>query len=414
MLQSQGRITELSNSQDRIIAIAKDYATKPEKTLIVSPDNASRREINQAVRTELQGRGALGKENVPVSVLVTRNEMRGADRAWAGKYNPGDTLQYMRGSKQVGIEKNSYATVVATDPKNNLLTVERADGQHLTYDPKRLRGVSVYTDIRRDFSTGDRIQFTQNNKDLEVHNRDLGRIAAIGKDNLLTVKMDDGKTVNFEPAQMRHFDHGYAVTSHSSQGLTENRVIVNMDTNAPAELLNPRFAYVSISRASLDAHIYTNDTATLGERLSTDVTKTSAVDFEQRAAYSQPQTPKEHTMQERDELKFERNEKPTAPLTIEQIDHNRRYGPIATALRGEANGYEWKRETAGIQSYQHNRTGGWLHIDQQGQFLDRRAQPVTRETALEHAGHRPAHSVAENVQSVTGNGPNRNDHGFGF
>jgi conjugative relaxase-like TrwC/TraI family protein len=414
MLQSQGRITELSNSQDRTIAIAKDYATNPENTLIVSPDNASRREINQAVRTELQARGALGKENVPVSVLVTRNEMRGADRAWAGKYNPGDTLRYMRGSKQVGIEKNSYATVVATDPKNNLLTVERTDGQHLTYDPKRLRGVNVYTDIRREFSTGDRIQFTQNNKHLEVHNRDLGRIASFGKDNLLTVKMDDGKTVNFEPAQMRHFDHGYAVTSHSSQGLTENRVIVHMDTNATAELLNPRFAYVSISRASLDAHIYTNNAATLGGCLSTDVTKTSAVDFQQRAVHSQPQTPKEHTMQERNELKFERNEKLTAPLTIEQIDHNRRYAPIATALRGEANGYEWKRETAGIQSYQHNRTGGWLHIDQQGQFFDRRAQPVTRETALEHAGHRPAHSVAENAQSVTGSGHNRNDHGFGF
>jgi ATP-dependent exoDNAse (exonuclease V) alpha subunit len=36
---------------------------------------------------------------------------------------------------------------------------------------------------RREFSTGDRIQFTQNNKDLDVHNRDLGRIEAIRKDN---------------------------------------------------------------------------------------------------------------------------------------------------------------------------------------------------------------------------------------
>jgi ATP-dependent exoDNAse (exonuclease V) alpha subunit len=41
---------------------------------------------------------------------------------------------------------------------------------------------------------------------------------------------------------MQHFDHGYAVTSHSSQGLTEDRVLVNMDTNTFSELLNPRFA----------------------------------------------------------------------------------------------------------------------------------------------------------------------------
>ena len=411
MLQSQGRITELSNPQERIMAIAKDYAANPEKTLIVSPDNASRREINQAVRMELQASGALGKENVPFPVLVARNEMSGADRAWAAKYNPGDTVQYVRGSKQVGVEKNSYATVIATDPKSNLLAVERADGEHVSYDPKRLRGVNVYTDIAREFSTGDRIQFTQNNKNLDVHNRDLGRIEAIGKDNLLTVTMDDGKTINFDPAKMRHFDHGYAVTSHSSQGLTENRVIVNMDTNAPAELLNTRFAYVSISRASQDAHIYTNDAATLGERLSTDVTKTSAVDFQQWAAHSQPQPPKEHTMQQHNELEPERSEQPTPQLTAEQIEHNRHYGPIETALRTEAKGYDWKHENAGIQSYQHNQTGGWLHIDTQGQFFDRQAQPVTKEIALEHARHSPAHSLAENAQSLTSSG---NSNGLGI
>jgi ATP-dependent exoDNAse (exonuclease V) alpha subunit len=412
MLQSQGRITELSNPQERIAAIAKDYATNPKRTLIVSPDNASRREINQAVRTELEARGALGKENLSFPVLVARNEMRGADRAWAAKYNPGDTLQYMRGSMQVGVKKNSYATVVVTDPKSNLLTVERADGQHVSYDPKRLRGVNVYTDIPREFSTGDRIQFTQNNKAVHVHNRDLGRIEAIGSDNSLTVKMDDGKTVSFDPTRMRHFDHGYAVTSHSSQGLTENRVIVNMDTSAPTELLNPRFAYVSISRASQDARIYTNDAATLGERLSTDVTKTSAVDFQQRAAHSQPQTPREHTMQENNELKPEPNEQQTPRLNAEQIVHHRHYAPIETALRSEASGYEWKRETASIQSYQHNKTGGWLHIDLQGQFFDRNAQPVTRETALEHAKHSLAHSVGENAQSLIGSGRNSNDQGI--
>jgi ATP-dependent exoDNAse (exonuclease V) alpha subunit len=43
--------------------------------------------------------------------------------------------------------------------------------------------------------------------------------------------MDDGnRIISFDPKEMRHFDHGYAVTSHSSQGLTAERVLVNMDT----------------------------------------------------------------------------------------------------------------------------------------------------------------------------------------
>jgi conjugative relaxase-like TrwC/TraI family protein len=393
MLQSQGRITEVPNPQERIAAIAKDYAANPQGTLIVSPDNASRREINQAVRMELQARGVLGKENVSVPVLVARNDMSGADRAWAASYNPGDTVQYVRGSKHLGVEKNSYATVVATDPKSNMLTIQKAGGQRLSYDPMRLRGVNVYTNLPREFSTGDRIQFTQNNKDLDVHNRvhnrDLGRIERIGKDNSLTVKMDNGKTIHFDPAYMRHFDHGYAVTSHSSQGLTENRVIVNMDTEAPAALLNPRFAYVSISRASQDARIYTNDAATLGERLSADVTKTSAVDFQQRAAHSQPQVPNEHTKQQNCEVKPERSVQQKPQLTAQLAEHNRHYGPIETALRSEARGYDWKHETAGIQSYRHHQTGGWLHIDGQGQFFDRNAHPISKDLALESARHFP-------------------------
>ncbi len=336
--------------------------------------------------------------------------MSGADRAWAARYNPGDTVQYIRGSQQLGLEKNSYATVVATDPANNLVTVARADGQQVAYDPQRLRGVNVYTNLPREFSTGDRIQFTHNNKDLDVHNRDRGRIEAIGNDNRLTVKMDDGRTVNFDPARMRHFDHGYAVTSHSSQSLTENRVLVNMDTNSFSELLNPRFAYVSISRASQDAHIYTNDAATLAQRLSTDVTKTSALDFHEAAApHSHSQTPKEHTMQHHNELKPEQQ----SQLTPEQAERNRQYGPIETALQTEAHGYKWQRETDGIHSYQHPETHRWLHIDTQGQFFDRHAQPITRENALEQAGHSPTQSVAENAQSPT-NPATTINHGIGL
>ena len=56
-------------------------------------------------------------------------------------------------------------------------------------------------------------------------------------------------------------------------------------------------------------------------------------------------------------------------------------------LPNDASGYEWKRETGDIQSYQHSQTAGWLHIDQQSQFYDRQAQPIPKENALEHAGH---------------------------
>jgi conjugative relaxase-like TrwC/TraI family protein len=279
MLQQQGRVTEIADSEQRIAAIAKSYAAHPENTIIVSPDNASRRAINQAVRQELQALGALDKQDHSMRVLTPRSDMTGADRAWAARYQAGDVLHYVRGSGEHGIERGSYAQVVTTDPKQNLVTVRKQDSQQVTYDPSRLRGISAYREIEREFAVGDRLQFTAPDRELGVANRDLGTIHQIGTDGQLSVLMDAGKAIKFDANQMRHFDHGYAVTSHSSQGLTAERVLVNMDTEVHPELISSRFAYVSVSRASHDAQIFTNHAATLAESLSHDVTKTSAINF---------------------------------------------------------------------------------------------------------------------------------------
>jgi len=281
MLQHQGRITEIADPQQRIEAIAKNYAAHPKNTIIVSPDNASRRAINQAVRQELQTLGTLEKEDHSIRVLTPRSDMTGADRAWAARYQASDILHYVRGSKELGIEAGSYAQVVAADPKENVVTVQKENGERVTYDPSRLRGISAYREIEREFALGDRIQLTAPNRTLGVANRELGTLQQIGDDGAITIRMDGSKdrTVTFNPREMRHFDHGYAVTSHSSQGLTAERVLVNMDTNVHPELISGRFAYVSVSRASHDAQIYTNNVATLGESLSHEVNKASAIDF---------------------------------------------------------------------------------------------------------------------------------------
>jgi len=279
MLQEQGRVTEIADPEKRIVAIAKAYAAHPDNTLIVSPDNASRRAINQAVRQELQELGVLDRKDHSVRVLTPRSDMTGADREWAARYQAGDVLHYIRGSKEHGIEGGCYAQVVATDPDENLVMVRKENGTQVTYDPSRLRGISAYREIEREFAVGDRVQLTAPNRKLGIANRDLGTLQQIGDDGRFTIRMDGDKekTVTFDPRKMRHFDHGYAVTSHSSQGVTSERVLVNMDTEVHPELINPRFAYVSVSRAAHDAQIFTNDAANLAETLGKDVSKTSAI-----------------------------------------------------------------------------------------------------------------------------------------
>jgi conjugative relaxase-like TrwC/TraI family protein len=277
LLEQQGRVTEISDAQQRIASIAKSYAASPENTIVVSPDNASRRQINQAVRSELQALGMIDSEGHTMRVLAPRSDMTGADRTWAARYMVDDVLYYPRGSQDIGIERGSYTKVVASQPKDNLVTVRKEDGTAVTYNPARLYGVNVYRELEREFAVGDRLGFTAPSKELRVANRDLGTVQRIDKDGQLSVKMDTGKAVSFDVNQMRHFDHGYAVTSHSSQGLTADRVLVNIDTNVHPGLINSRFAYVSVSRAAHDAQIYTNAAASLAQCLTTEMSKSSAV-----------------------------------------------------------------------------------------------------------------------------------------
>jgi conjugative relaxase-like TrwC/TraI family protein len=283
MLQKQDRVREIPNPQERIQTIARAYAESPANTLIVSPDNASRRELNAAVRQELRANGKLAPEDHSMRVLVQRQEMTGAERSWANHYEIGDVVRYARGSQTVGIEAGAYGAVVGVNPAANLLTVEKSSGEQATYDPRRLTGVSAYREVTREFSVGDRIQFTAPDKSLGVANRDLAAVESISPDGRISARLDNNRQIDFDATEHRHIDHGYAVTSHSAQGLTAERVLVNADTGVHPELLNSRFGYVSISRASHEATLFTDDLNKLIPQITADVSKTSAVEISQNA-----------------------------------------------------------------------------------------------------------------------------------
>ncbi len=280
-LQKQGRIHEIADPQERIAAVAKAFVERSEETLVVSPDNKSRRELNEVIHRELQTAGKVADEEHSLRVLVSRQELTGADRQWAAQYEIGDVVRYSRGSDAIGIEAGEYVTVRGVDADQNLLTVEKADGEQLTYDPRRLHGVSVYKEDARDFSEGDRVQFTAPYREEGIANRELGTVEQIDSEGNLQIRLDSGRDVRFSMEDHPHLDYGYAVTSHSSQGLTADRVLVHVDTEAAHEnLVNSRLAYVSVSRARDDAQIFTNDATSLSEAFGREVSKTVAMDAE--------------------------------------------------------------------------------------------------------------------------------------
>jgi hypothetical protein len=289
-LGQQGRVHEVKGHEERIAAIAREYAKSPDGTLVVSPDNRSRSEINQQIHDELQSHGVVSRQEHSVRTLVPRQEMTGADRSWAQQYRVDDILRYSRSSKETGIQKGDYTRVLTVNAQENTLTVVRASGEQTTYDPRRQVGVSVYREQSRAFSVGDRIQFTAPSQELKIANRELGTVESIGRDGTMRLKLDNERSVDLNPQRHPHLDHGYAVTSYSSQGQTAERVLVHVDTELGAkDLLNSRMAYVSISRGQWDAQIFTDSLEKLPQALGHEVSHQSAYKPEQAIALPQQQ-----------------------------------------------------------------------------------------------------------------------------
>jgi conjugative relaxase-like TrwC/TraI family protein len=277
-LESRGKVIEIPSERERFERIAQDYCKQPTNTLVISPANPERSQLNSLIHRQLQHERKVSREDHQMKVYINRRDMTGTERTFANSYRPNeDTIRYNRGSKVYKVQVGDYATVTATNHERNEITVRFANGRTLTYDPTRLSGVSVYNEAERSFAEGDRIQFRAPFAEKRIVNGELGSITKIESEHL-RVALDSGREVSFNPQEFRHLDHGYAVTSHSSQGLTVDRVLLNADTQESLRLLNDRMAYVAVSRAREEALIYTDSTQNLRETLSRAAHKEMALE----------------------------------------------------------------------------------------------------------------------------------------
>jgi Ti-type conjugative transfer relaxase TraA len=131
----------------------------------------------------------------------------------------------------------------------------------------------------RDFASGDRVMFLQNERGLGVKNGTLGTVEQVSEQSM-TVQTDDGRSVRFDLRDYNKIDHGYAATIHKAQGMTVDRTHVLATPGMDAHS-----SYVALSRHrdGMDLH-YGHDDFTnpdqLGRTLSRDRAKDMASDYE--------------------------------------------------------------------------------------------------------------------------------------
>ncbi len=268
-------VEELKEPIERHRAIVNDYIqlTEPERreTLIVAGTNEARREINRMLRQSLDLTGK-GRE----FETLTRVDMTQAQRRFAPSYQPGMVIQPEKDDQKAGLTRGETYRVKDALP-GNALVLQRQDGTTTTINPRKATQLSVYRLERAELSVGDTVRINRNDPGRDLTNGDRMRVAGVigGVVKLESVGQRDGRparALELPTNRPLHLEHAYASTVHSSQGLTNERALIALDTNSRTTSMN--LYYVAISRACHEARVYTNSVkelpAAIARRLRQD------------------------------------------------------------------------------------------------------------------------------------------------
>ncbi len=210
---------------------------KQKTALVVSPTHAEADRITSAIRTQMKAQGKLTEERI-VKAWASAH-LTDAQKADATEYDSGDLIQFHQNAP--GHTKGSRL-VVSEGIKPPIELARRFEAYHA---------------VQLSLGEGDRIRVTAGGKTKDGKHR-------LSNGSLFTVEgftqrgdiiVDHGWVIDRD---FGHITHGFAQTSHASQGVTVHKVFVGISSESlPAT--TERTAYVALTRGKEQAVVFTDD-----------------------------------------------------------------------------------------------------------------------------------------------------------
>jgi conjugative relaxase-like TrwC/TraI family protein len=237
-----------------------------ERTIVMTSGRRLMREVNERIQDRLLAEGTLRGEGhetqVRDRVQATREEMR-----TPGFYQTGMILEVRRdigrGADRLGA--GDYA-VVGVDRVSRQVLVRDADGRVWPIDVRRLGDrtddqLRLSTERALKLHEGDRIRWTDNDRDRGLFNADRAKVVGITEKSI-TIENSAGIRIEMPKTDpmLKKLDLAYAMNTHQLQGATADRVIAIADSRE-TNLATAKLFLVNITRPRDDLVLYVDDAA---------------------------------------------------------------------------------------------------------------------------------------------------------
>jgi len=291
-------VDEAGMVENRQMAVLAKHCADAGASLVLVGDDRQLRPIGRGgafnAAREMAGETAI--ESVRRQRLEWQREAsvafgRGQATAALGAYIEQGRVQWAasRGSARTALVRDYAAAVEQGQSTGGLLALahRRRDVAELNAEIRgRLKAQGRLGEEKRftlrqgerraeiDLAAGDRIVFTQNDRQLEVKNGSFGTVLELGEREV-RVRLDDGAEKHIDLGDYGHIEHGYAATMHKSQGATVERTFVLATPGMDAHL-----SYVALSRHQADTALYAGKADFEdGKELATRLGRESEADY---------------------------------------------------------------------------------------------------------------------------------------
>ncbi len=244
-------------------------------TLIISPANEDRYNVNNHIREELKVEQTLSGKSIKTTNLVNKNLTNEA-KTKSYNYHKDLVIRFNRNNKKLGIEKNSYLTVANINHDKNQLTLIDKDNRRLAWNPKKnaSKSVEVYYKNKRDINEGEVLFWRRAGGDQQEKRRTNEKIKILKVSNFsqrvayVDIGTGETRSMNLQDFNNKHWEYAYCLTAHQAQGQTSEKVIINLESWR-SKLSNQQAFYVELSRAKQEAIIFTDDKSKIERQLTT-------------------------------------------------------------------------------------------------------------------------------------------------